>query len=171
MQIAADFTLHAQAYGAGVDQEEHWYAQLRLMFSRRDATGAVHRLAFLRWLRSMGGADLLTQRLTWATQEWAGGPQRPWYDCQDIDCIEPPVLLQQDPGHDSFFHYKNFMRCGTGHPLPAPATHLLQSPCRPVSDPFSAVLLPSAQLGAHTRTACCSTQPSYAASIVVCWQR
>ena len=122
------YDLHAHAFRAGVDQEEHWFAQLRLVFSCTDATGAVHRLAFLRWLRSTGGAELPMQRLTWATQDCAGGPQRPCYDCQDIDCIKRQMLLQQDPGHNGFFYYNHFMRCGTGHPLPAPVADLLQSP-------------------------------------------
>ena len=73
-------SLRAHAYRAGADQEEHWFAQLRLVLSCRDAMGAVHRLAFLRWLRSTGGAELPMQRLTWATQDCAGGPQRLWYD-------------------------------------------------------------------------------------------
>ena len=94
---------------AGADQEQHWFAQLRLVLSCTDTTGARHRLVFLRWLTSTGGAELPLQRLTWATQDVAGGPQRPWYDCQDVDCIERPVLLQPDPEHAGFFYYNHFM--------------------------------------------------------------
>ncbi len=82
---------------AGPDQEERWFAQLRLVLSFKDAAGAQHRLAFLRWLSSVGDAELSMQHLSWAKQGPAGGPQRAWYDCQDIDCIERPVFLQPDP--------------------------------------------------------------------------
>lgn len=66
---------------------------------------------FLRWLMCTEGAELPMQRLTWATRGPAGGTQRAWYDCQEIDCIERPVLLQPDPGHDGFFYYNHFMKC------------------------------------------------------------
>lgn len=101
---------------AGPDQEERWFAQLRLVLSFKDAAGAQHRLAFLRWLSSVGDAELPMQRLSWAKQGPAGGPQRAWYDCQDIDCIERPVFLQPDPEYEGCFYYNHFMGCVIRHP-------------------------------------------------------
>ena len=64
------------------------------------------------------------QRLTWTTRGPAGGAQRAWYDCQEIDCIERPVLQQPDPGHDGFFYYNHFMRCGMTARAGSPPHHM-----------------------------------------------
>ena len=99
----------AQSHRAGADQEEHWFAQLRLVLSLKDAMGSEHRLAFLRWLSSTGDEQLPMQRLTWAKQGPTGGPQHAWYDCVDIDTVERPVFLQLDPEHGGCFYYNHFM--------------------------------------------------------------
>ena len=109
----------ADACRAGAGREEHWFAQLRLVLSFKDATGAQHRLAFLRWLSRTGDAQLRMLRLTWAKQGPAGGPQRAWYDCQDIDRIERPVFLQPDQEHQGYFYYNHFMGCAACRPAAA----------------------------------------------------
>ena len=106
------------AYPRRAGNDEHWFAQLRLLLSFRDAAGAEHRLAFLRWLSSTGGAEVPMQRLAWAKQGPAGGTQRAWYECVDVDTIERPVFLQPDPKHEGCFYYNHFMGCASHH-LPA----------------------------------------------------
>ena len=140
-QQAGSRAASGHACRAGADQEEHWFAQLRLVFSCRDSTGAEHRLVFLRWLMCTEGAELPMQRLTWATRGPAGGTQRAWYDCQEIDCIERPVLLQPDPGHDGFFYYNHFMRCG-GVPALCHCRRCAAAPCSARPAACSIALLP-----------------------------
>ena len=87
------------------------------MFSFSDATNMEHRLAFVRWLSSAPGAELPMRRLTWAKQGAAGSHiQQAWYECVDIDCIERPVFLQPDPGHEGFFYFNHFMGCASRRP-------------------------------------------------------
>ena len=104
---------------------------LWLVFSCRDTTGAEHCMAFHCWLTRTEGAEVLMQRLTWATRGPARGPKPAWYVCQEVDSIRCHMLQQPAPGRSDFFYHNHFVRCGG---LPAPcrcspcAVEPLQSP-------------------------------------------
>ena len=95
--------------GDGEDEHQHWFAQLRLVFSCTDEHGMEHRCAFVHWLCQAEGAALPMQRLKWALTTSASGAEIPWYDVINVCSIERPVLLQADPTKQGFFYYNKYV--------------------------------------------------------------
>lgn len=95
------------------------------MFSCSDTTGAEHCMAFhcQCWLAGTEGAEVLMQRLTWATWGPARGPEPTWCDCKEIECLGRRMLQQPALGRSGFFYHKYIVRCG-GLPASCPC-----SPC------------------------------------------